>query len=149
MIIWITHGITWQKIYKIQNFTFSKATSKPIKNIFRIQRSSRNPSVMNLEPKSSFEHKKSWKLRKNDHFLQIFAFQNAKVGRTVVGRSGLSQILAKMFFYVIKPKIDDFIPKLRPPPKKIPPFFLRGGEVVFHGMSWNYFGDKLFSVLEY
>ena len=33
------------------------------------------------------------------------------------------------FFYVIKPKIDDFIPKLRPPPpqKKTPLFFL-GGE---------------------
>ena len=29
------------------------------------------------------------------------------------------------FFYIIKPKIDDFIPKLRPPPQKKHPFFLR------------------------
>ena len=32
------------------------------------------------------------------------------------------------FFYVTKPKIDDFIPKLRPPPqKKNTPFFWGGG----------------------
>jgi len=31
------------------------------------------------------------------------------------------------FFYVIKPKIDDFIPKLRPP--KNTPFFWGGGKL--------------------
>ena len=30
-------------------------------------------------------------------------------------------------FYVIKPKIDDFITKLRPPQKKTPLFFFWGG----------------------
>ena len=40
------------------------------------------------------------------------------------------------FFYVTKPKIDDFIPKLRPPPpKKKHPFFFFGGGGVDHKMS--------------
>ena len=59
----------------------------------------------NFGQKSSFEHKKSLKLRKNGQFLEIFGFQNAKIGRkwakngrNVAERSGLSQILAKNVF---------------------------------------------------
>ena len=74
-----------------------------------------------FKPKSSSELLKPVNLFKKGKIRQIFRFQNRKIGRYwpeigryLAGRSGLSQILIKKFL-VIKAKIDDFIPKLRPP----------------------------------
>ena len=61
-------------------------------------------------------------------FLDFKLQKLAKNGRKLAGTSGLSQILAKNFFYVIKPQIDDFIPKVRP--QKNTPFFWGGGATV-------------------
>ena len=62
--------------------------------------------------------------------MQIFGFQNAKIGKKWPKRGRKVQFISnsgQKFFYIIKPKIDDFIPKLRPPPPKNTPFFLGGG----------------------
>ena len=86
----------------------------------------------NFRPKSSFEHKKSLKLRNNSQYWQIFGFQNAKIGRKPAETWLEGPVYLEFWpkiFYVIKPKIGDFIPKLRPPTpqKKNTPFFLGGG----------------------
>ena len=88
----------------------------------------------NFRPKSRFEHKKSLKLRTNGHFLQIFGFQNAKIGRKMaenrlkrcrkvrsISNSGQN------FFMWQNPKLTILSQNSDPPPKKTPLFFLGGG----------------------